>query len=179
MGADKDLRYHGWDVRIRRSVLPRTPRSSKGKTAAFGAVNRGSNPCRGAKSQAVILLMSLLIERTGSFLGSSRSIRANFQFARDTPKCVLILDVSVSRARLLGTQSGNVAPLVMHRPEFRRLPRNSGPALAARGKSHFAQRIIVLNVGHRSAQASHLGNLAFEQKRRVKFDPISERVLPA
>lgn len=25
-----------------------TPRSSKGKTPAFGAVNRGSNPCRGA-----------------------------------------------------------------------------------------------------------------------------------
>ncbi len=26
------------------------PRSSNGRTAAFGAVNRGSNPCRGAKS---------------------------------------------------------------------------------------------------------------------------------
>src|SRR5690349_8257389 len=25
------------------------PRSSNGRTAAFGAVNRGSNPCRGAK----------------------------------------------------------------------------------------------------------------------------------
>src|SRR3984957_19746270 len=27
---------------------PRDPRSSNGRTAAFGAVNRGSNPCRGA-----------------------------------------------------------------------------------------------------------------------------------
>jgi hypothetical protein len=25
-----------------------SPRSSNGRTAAFGAVNRGSNPCRGA-----------------------------------------------------------------------------------------------------------------------------------
>ena len=28
--------------------LARIPRSSNGRTAAFGAVNRGSNPCRGA-----------------------------------------------------------------------------------------------------------------------------------
>src|ERR1051326_2545263 len=27
---------------------PPNPRSSNGRTAAFGAVNRGSNPCRGA-----------------------------------------------------------------------------------------------------------------------------------
>ena len=30
------------------SSLPSIPRSSNGRTAAFGAVNRGSNPCRGA-----------------------------------------------------------------------------------------------------------------------------------
>ena len=33
-------------------------------------------------------------------------------------------------------------------------------------------------VGHRSAQASHLGNLAWEQKRRLKFDPQREEILP-
>lgn len=33
-------------------------------------------------------------------------------------------------------------------------------------------------VGHRSAQASHLGNLAWEQKRRLKFDPVEEAILP-
>jgi len=33
-------------------------------------------------------------------------------------------------------------------------------------------------VGHRSAQASHLGNLAWEQKRRLKFDPVREEILP-
>ncbi len=33
-------------------------------------------------------------------------------------------------------------------------------------------------IGHRSAQASHLGNIAYEQKRRIRFDPIREEILP-
>lgn len=33
-------------------------------------------------------------------------------------------------------------------------------------------------IGHRSAQASHLGNLAYEQKRRINFDPVREEILP-
>jgi predicted dehydrogenase len=33
-------------------------------------------------------------------------------------------------------------------------------------------------IGHRSAQASHLGNIAYEQKRRLRFDPTREEVLP-
>jgi len=33
--------------------------------------------------------------------------------------------------------------------------------------------------GHRSAQAAHLGNLSYEQKRRIHFDPNREVVLPA
>ena len=33
-------------------------------------------------------------------------------------------------------------------------------------------------IGHRSAQASHLGNIAYLQKRRVKFDPHFEEILP-
>ncbi|MEO8660202.1 MAG: Gfo/Idh/MocA family oxidoreductase [Bryobacteraceae bacterium] len=33
-------------------------------------------------------------------------------------------------------------------------------------------------IGHRSAQASHLGNIAYVQKRRLKFDPIREEILP-
>ena len=32
--------------------------------------------------------------------------------------------------------------------------------------------------GHRSAQASHLGNLAYMQKRRIDFDPLREEILP-
>lgn len=33
-------------------------------------------------------------------------------------------------------------------------------------------------VGHRSAQASHLGNIAYAQKRRIEFDPIREEIQP-
>jgi len=33
-------------------------------------------------------------------------------------------------------------------------------------------------IGHRSAQASHLGNIAWVQKRRLKFDPLREEILP-
>ncbi len=33
-------------------------------------------------------------------------------------------------------------------------------------------------IGHRSAQASHLGNIAYLQKRRLKFDPQREEILP-
>ncbi|MCS7026285.1 MAG: Gfo/Idh/MocA family oxidoreductase [Bryobacteraceae bacterium] len=33
-------------------------------------------------------------------------------------------------------------------------------------------------IGHRSAQASHLANLAYLQKRRIKFDPQREEILP-
>jgi predicted dehydrogenase len=33
-------------------------------------------------------------------------------------------------------------------------------------------------IGHRSAQASHLGNIAYLQKRRIRFDPVHEEILP-
>ncbi|HWQ56652.1 MAG TPA: Gfo/Idh/MocA family oxidoreductase [Bryobacteraceae bacterium] len=33
-------------------------------------------------------------------------------------------------------------------------------------------------IGHRSAQASHLGNIAYMQKRRLTFDPVREEILP-
>jgi predicted dehydrogenase len=33
-------------------------------------------------------------------------------------------------------------------------------------------------IGHRSAQASHLGNIAYVQKRRLKFDAVREEILP-
>ncbi len=33
-------------------------------------------------------------------------------------------------------------------------------------------------IGHRSAQASHLGNLSYVQKRRLDFDPVREEILP-
>jgi predicted dehydrogenase len=33
-------------------------------------------------------------------------------------------------------------------------------------------------IGHRSAQSSHLGNIAYVQKRRLDFDPVREEILP-
>ncbi|MGA7414696.1 MAG: Gfo/Idh/MocA family oxidoreductase [Bryobacteraceae bacterium] len=33
-------------------------------------------------------------------------------------------------------------------------------------------------IGHRSAQASHLGNISYVQKRRIDFDPTREEILP-
>lgn len=33
-------------------------------------------------------------------------------------------------------------------------------------------------IGHRSAQASHLGNIAYVQKRQLNFDPQREEILP-
>jgi predicted dehydrogenase len=33
-------------------------------------------------------------------------------------------------------------------------------------------------IGHRSAQASHLGNIAYVQKRRIDFDTVREEILP-
>jgi predicted dehydrogenase len=34
-------------------------------------------------------------------------------------------------------------------------------------------------IGHRSAQASHLGNIAYIEKRRIQFDPIREVMMPS
>jgi predicted dehydrogenase len=33
-------------------------------------------------------------------------------------------------------------------------------------------------IGHRSAQASHLGNISYMQKRKIDFDPVREEILP-
>ena len=33
-------------------------------------------------------------------------------------------------------------------------------------------------IGHRSAQASHLGNISYMQRRRIDFDPVREEILP-
>ncbi len=33
-------------------------------------------------------------------------------------------------------------------------------------------------IGHRSAQASHLGNISYVEKRRLDFDPVREVILP-
>ena len=32
-------------------------------------------------------------------------------------------------------------------------------------------------VGHRSAQASHLGNIAYTRGKRIRFDPAREEII--
>jgi len=34
-------------------------------------------------------------------------------------------------------------------------------------------------IGHRSAQAAHLGKIAYLEKRRIGFDPVREAIFPA
>src|SRR5580692_173874 len=67
----------GW-VTLRGQAFQHFPRSSNGRTAAFGAVNRGSNPCRGAKflNPALSQLSCFLFY---DFLGSNG---AEFQMLR-------------------------------------------------------------------------------------------------
>jgi hypothetical protein len=33
-------------------------------------------------------------------------------------------------------------------------------------------------IGHRSAQASHLGNISYVERRRINFDTTRELILP-
>jgi len=33
-------------------------------------------------------------------------------------------------------------------------------------------------IGHRSAQASHLGNISYVERRRINFDTTREQILP-
>jgi hypothetical protein len=35
-----------------------------------------------------------------------------------------------------------------------------------------------VQIGHRSAQASLLGNIAYMERRRIDFDPVREEILP-
>ena len=50
----------------------------------------------------------------------------------------------------------------------------------ARGLDHPRWLYVLPNgdvlIGHRSAQASHLGNLAYLEKRRINFDPVREQI---
>jgi Oxidoreductase family, C-terminal alpha/beta domain len=59
-------------------------------------------------------------------------------------------------------------------------------AVAAGGVYHYKDgrtapdtvNVLLVLIGHRFAQASHLGNIAYVQKRRLRFDPVREEILP-
>ena len=71
-------------ARPRDRIIDLTPRSSNGRTAAFGAVNRGSNPCRGAThfkiyskdaQQSVVLgLAQIFVQNTGNVTANPRHL---------------------------------------------------------------------------------------------------------
>jgi predicted dehydrogenase len=79
------------------------------------------------------------------------------------------------------------------RYEFKPKGRDSKPEVVAAGKYDFTLDHVKnfldcvrsrklpngdVYIGHRSAQASHLGNIAYVQKRRINFDPQREEILP-
>jgi hypothetical protein len=71
--------------------LSPVPRSSNGRTAAFGAVNRGSNPCRGANLLAFV------------FNNIKKLVRHGFEQAQLTGCCLTRLGrQDHGRPRLLG-----------------------------------------------------------------------------
>ncbi len=72
-------------------------------------------------------------------------------------------------------------------PEIVKAERGEGPgdALTQDHVNNFLECVRTRNlpngdvlIGHRSAQASHLGNIAYVQKRRIDFDPVREEILP-
>ncbi len=85
--------------------VPADPRSSNGRTAAFGAVNRGSNPCRGATAflfqpDAAILLTAL------AFRQAPISARSAVSFA-SRPLRGLRREVALAR---VGPQGSGAEP---------------------------------------------------------------------
>lgn len=79
------------------------------------------------------------------------------------------------------------------RYEFKPKGRDSKPEVVVAGKYDFTLDHVKnfldcvrsrklpngdVYIGHRSAQASHLGNIAYVQKRRINFDPQREEILP-
>src|ERR1700731_2506515 len=74
---------------IRNKPVESFPRSSNGRTAAFGAVNRGSNPCRGAKLPRRVLTQRsrfLFYNFRGSNAAEFRTVRTGLGAERRPAK---------------------------------------------------------------------------------------------
>jgi hypothetical protein len=83
----------------------------------------------------------------------------------------------IDRGRYEFTPIGrNVKPVVV-RPEGVNLDMDHVQNFLECVKSRKLPNGDVL-IGHRSAQASHLGNIAYMQKRRIDFDPVREEIQP-
>lgn len=90
--------------------------------------------------------------------------------------------LSITRARYEFTPKGSKAPAeVVEATQVA----NSRDPLTQEHVSNFLECVKTRKrpngdvlIGHRSAQASHLGNLAYEQRRRIDFDTQREEILP-
>src|ERR1700693_5041904 len=78
--------------RLGSSLYTANPRSSNGRTAAFGAVNRGSNPCRGASRNRLNLFYIEWLKILDASSTSNAAERTNGR-----PRRVLRGDVPGSR----------------------------------------------------------------------------------
>ena len=110
------------------------------------------------------------------------------------------LDFAAERAFGTVVAVDNGVPVATHVPlyidrsryEYREVGQKAGVEVKAEGPDmtldHVANFLDCVKsrqkpngdvlIGHRSAQASHLGNLAYLQKRRLNFDPQREEILP-
>ena len=84
----------------------------------------------------------------------------------------------IDREQFEFTPAGNAAPS----PSIVKVRATIRPSITSRTSSIACRTRKLPNgdvyIGHRSAQASHLGNIAYVQKRRIKFDPVREEILP-
>jgi integrase/recombinase XerD len=106
---------------------PSDPRSSNGRTAAFGAVNRGSNPCRGATA---IKLISLrwFIDALYEYWYNIRVSQANqtvVLYKRHTPNCKVHKSRLPHAARRFWMECGCPIWIVGRTPRGDLVPRQS------------------------------------------------------
>ncbi len=83
----------------------------------------------------------------------------------------------IDRGRYEFTPKGRNAKPVVVKPEHVNLDMDHVENFLECVKSRKLPNGDVL-IGHRSAQASHLGNIAYMQKRRIDFDPVREEIQP-
>ncbi|MGH9629722.1 MAG: Gfo/Idh/MocA family protein [Bryobacteraceae bacterium] len=108
-----------------------------------------------------------------------------------TFEATLAPGLSGSGVELVGTEGR--LNITRSRYEFYTTERNAPPAIVVKSEhdqtiDHVANFLECVRtrqrpngdvwIGHRSAQASHLGNIAYLQKRRIRFDPDREEILP-
>ena len=82
----------------------------------------------------------------------------------------------ITRSRFEFTPAGgNATPVIVNSPRDQTIEHVQNFLDCCRSRKRPNGDVYI---GHRSAMASHLGNIAYLQKRRLKFDPDREEILP-